>query len=245
MAKRHDELKHFMLQILHHSGLNSLVAWRNFLVPDIYQTAETQTSRGLIKKAADFFWNVKDKLFEAIKAAPLDENLKELQTIVTNQRCLLDWFRQEEQSFIDLKEIGEIANKYTNSNCIVEPQSYEAFNSDPHAIENMNFLGLISNLRLGISYFDLILKRYESLIEAFQIYQYKAEEYQKARIQGEPLDANEKEKRKELLLYIDNTKRNLNSERDMITHICKSDLAMVLENLQIVLERLNTHIQTN
>lgn len=31
-AKRHDDLKHFLLQILQHSRLSQLVSWRNFLV---------------------------------------------------------------------------------------------------------------------------------------------------------------------------------------------------------------------
>lgn len=121
-------------------------------------------------------------MLEVIKSAPQDENQKELTTIVANLKCLLDWFRQEEKSFIDLKEIGEIANRNTNTIGAPLAQDFPVFNTEEEAISSMAFIDLINNLRLGISYFDMIIKRYESLIEAYQVFQLKKDEYQKSEI---------------------------------------------------------------
>ena len=83
------------------------------------------------------------------------------------------------KSFIDLKEIGEIANRNTNTIGAPLAQDFPVFNTEEEAISSMAFIDLINNLRLGISYFDMIIKRYESLIEAYQVFQLKKHEYQK------------------------------------------------------------------
>lgn len=184
-------------------------------------------------------------MLEVIKSAPQDENQKELTTIVANLKCLLDWFRQEEKSFIDLKEIGEIANRNTNTIGAPLAQDFPVFNTEEEAISSMAFIDLINNLRLGISYFDMIIKRYESLIEAYQVFQLKKDEYQKIRNQGDQIANSEKERRQELLQYIDNTKHYLAQEKDMIVLNCKADMAMVVARLQEILERLNAHVQAN
>ena len=200
--------------------------------------SETQSTRGYIKKVSDYIFSWKKSLLELIKSAPSDEILKELCNIVSNQRILLDWFKQEEKSFIDLKEIDEITNKYIKGEAQNEAFNYPEFNHAPEQIANMEFIELVNTLRLGIHYFENILKRHESLLEAREFYIYKKDELKKEK-QAAKEDPAAKQLLAEKEQYLKNTKANFLLERDSIVKACKVDMTLVLNTLHNTLERLN------
>lgn len=206
------------------------------------QLAEAPTSRGYIKKATDYLWSLTGKMTETLKRAPADDQIKELSTVVTNQKCLLEWFRQEEKGYIDLLEIREISSKYINPGQAAPKHSYPSFESDPHSIAKLDFVALINHLQIGITLYELVVKRYESLLEAYLIYDAKKEEYMKERGQTETEDEPRKAKRKQMLQYLDNTKQNLAKEKDEIALSCKKDTEIVLASLKTIFERLNNSI---
>ena len=196
------------------------------------------STRSYVDRVSEYVWKLTSKVTDLVKPTTENEYLKELYSVVANQKNLLEWFKQEEKSFIDLKEMSEISNKYTKPDAI-DRTIYPQLQYDTDQISQMKFHQLVANLRTGISYLDEIIKRYEAIIEASEFYEIKKLELEKEKTKADPTALPKFEKQE---LYLDNTKRNLKEERNQMCHMCRVDLTLTLTTLNSILQGLNNNV---
>lgn len=156
--------------------------------------------------------------------------------MIENQRSLLEWLKDEERRFIDLKEIRAITDKYSGN------QDKKGLGNVPyHQIQmasNNEFHIQVMLLKKYITYFEDIMKRHLSILKAFEVLKGLEQEYQELR---KKYHANQEEisaEKKVKLQYIDQTKKNLQEERSQILTDCRVDLAHVMTRIEQCLGNL-------
>lgn len=177
----------------------------------------------------DRVFNVVDYITTTVAGTYFSEEISEYRTLLPNHLKMIKWFEVEYDKFANLNELNQITYMILAGESKTEDQISAQYRN-----------GLMY-LRRYITYYEDIAKRISSIVQAFNFYEEKKEEYKKMKLADSNNNINaapEGSMRAKLLVYIRNSSYFLKREAKWMNLTIKGDLVYLNKRIQEIINSL-------